>query len=311
MVWSTEQTTVWQLAAKQHGVISRFQLGELGLSRRAVEHRIAIGRLHPLTRGIYAVGRPEVSRHGKWMAAVLSCDPRFGSHADTPGISVGLSHVTAAALWGIVNDARGPIELTTVGSAPVRRPGLRVHRRLSLPPERFVLRKRIPVTDLVQTLVDLAAALNGPALERTINEADRLDLIDPEALRAQLPEHGGEPGVVRLRSRLDRHIFRLTDSELERRFMALVRQAGLPPPLTQQWLNGYRVDFYWPRLGLVVETDGLRYHRTPTAQSRDLRRDRAHVVAGMSRLRFTHWEVVHEAVEVVRTLSGVMAKLRT
>lgn len=240
------------------------------------------------------------------------------------GIRVGLSHGSAAALWGIANYPRGPIELTVPGAAPIRRPGLRVHRRPALPPERFVLRQRIPVTDLIQTLVDLAAvsgrrtgSAGGPtrlgdgALERMVNEADRLDLIDPEGLRAELAGHRGEPGVARLRSLLDRHTFRRTDSELERRFLALVRRGGLPPPRTQQWLNGFRVDFHWPELGLVVETDGLRYHRTPGQQREDRRRDRIHAAAGLLALRFTHWEVAREPDEVAQTLVGVMAKLKS
>jgi very-short-patch-repair endonuclease len=35
-------------------------------------------------------------------------------------------------------------------------------------------------------------------------------------------------------------------------------EAGLPLPLTKQMVNGFEVDFYWPDLGLVVETDGKR-----------------------------------------------------
>ena len=72
-------------------------------------------------------------------------------------------------------------------------------------------------------------------------------------------------------------------------------EAGLPLPLTKQIVNGFEVDFFWPDLGLVVETDGLRYHRTPSTQTRDARRDRAHTLAGMTPLRFTHYEIKYEA----------------
>ena len=70
-----------------------------------------------------------------------------------------------------------------------------------------------------------------------------------------------------LRELLDRSNFSLTDSELERRFLPLAHSAGLPPPQTRRRVNGFRVDFFWPELGLVVETDGLTYHRTPVAQA--------------------------------------------
>lgn len=147
-------------------------------------------------------------------------------------------------------------------------------------------------------------------LEAAINEADKLDLIDPEALRAAVQTLPRRPGLATRRRTLDRHTFRLTDSELERCFLPIVRRAGLPPPLTQQRVNGYRVDFYWPELDLVVETDGLRYHRTPAQQTADHRRDQAHAAAGVERLRFSRAQVRYEPVHVERTLHAVAERLR-
>lgn len=131
----------------------------------------------------------------------------------------------------------------------------------------------IPVTSPIQTLIDLSFLLDRRGVERSINEADKYDLVHPPELRAALEERTGEPGVARLRHILDRRTFRLTKEELERRFLPLAREAGLPTPLTGQWVNEFEVDFYWPDLGLVVETDGLRYHRTPAEQARDRLRD--------------------------------------
>src|SRR4051794_35587374 len=62
-------------ARLQHHVISRPQLLALGVSRHAIENMVARGRLHPLFRGVYAVGRPQVSWRGWWTAAVLACGP--------------------------------------------------------------------------------------------------------------------------------------------------------------------------------------------------------------------------------------------
>jgi very-short-patch-repair endonuclease len=106
-----------------------------------------------------------------------------------------------------------------------------------------------------------------------------------------------------LRRLLDRDTFVLTESRLEQLLLPLARAAGLPLPQTQVWLNSYRVDFYWPDLGLVVETDSLRYHRTPAKQAEDLRRDQAHIVAGRMPLRFTHWQVRYEPDYVRKTLA--------
>ena len=108
-----------------------------------------------------------------------------------------------------------------------------------------------------------------------------------------------------LRELLDRRTFRLTDSELERLFLPIAREAGLSPPQTGVWLNGYEVDFYWPELGLVVETDGLRYHRTPAQQAKDRLRDQVHMAAGLRPLRFTHAQVAFEPHHVRTTLVAV------
>ena len=180
-----------------------------------------------------------------------------------------------------------------------------MHRRPNLRPSDVTTRDGIPVTSPVRTLVDIARHLDGASLERAINQADTLELIDPEALFTALKEYSGQPGVGRLRGILGRHTFRLTDSELERRFLLLVADAGLPIPVTGIRLNGFRVDFYWPHLALVVETDGLRYHRTPAQQARDHLRDQAHTAAGMTPLRFTHAQVCFEPDYVRKTLGAV------
>lgn len=170
-------------------------------------------------------------------------------------------------------------------------------------------RDGIPVTSLACTVVDLAASLRRDELEAAVNAADRQGLADPEQLRAQVGQMPSRPGLVAVKRLLDRHTFTLTDSELERRFLPLVRKAGLPRPQTRQRLNGFRVDFHWPAPRLVVETDGLRYHRTPAQQARDRRRDQVHAAAGWTPLRFTHAQVCFEAAYVVATLKAVAKRL--
>jgi hypothetical protein len=135
-------------------------------------------------------------------------------------------------------------------------------------------------------------------LERAVNEADKRDLIDPESLRAALERYAGECGVRRLRALLDRDTFRLSDQELEVLFRPIAESAGLPTPETKVHVNGFEVDFFWPQLGLVVETDGLRYHRTAATQSRDALRDQTHTAAGLATLRFTHRQVKYESRHV-------------
>ena len=158
---------------------------------------------------------------------------------------------------------------------------------------------------MVCTLIDLAARLPRNQVEAAISEADKLDHIGPDRLREALHDVGRRRGVGPLRTVLDRRTFVLTDSELERRFLPLARRAGLPKPQTRVYVNGFRVDFFWPDLGLVVETDGLRYHRTAAQQTRDRRRDQAHTMAGFTPIRFTHAQVRYEPDHVMDVLAAV------
>jgi very-short-patch-repair endonuclease len=284
----------WGLARSQHGVVTHEQLLALGLSAKAIRHRIAKGRVHPVFRGVYAVGRPELTRYGRWMAAVLSCGPEAV-----------LSHESAAALWEIRADRSGRIEVSVPAHVARRRPGIVVHRRAELPAGELTQHKGIPVTGPALTLLDLAGRLGRDSLEAAINEADKFDLIDPEALREALDGLGRRRGVALLRETLDRRTFTLTRSMLERLLLPIASRAGLSRPQTGVEVNGFVVDFYWPELGLVVETDGLRYHRTPAQQARDRLRDQAHLAAGMTPLRFTHGQVAFEPDHVERTLRRV------
>jgi very-short-patch-repair endonuclease len=184
-----------------------------------------------------------------------------------------------------------------------------VHRLAGL--ETYVMHHHnIPVTDLVNTIVDIAPGLARNDLEGAVNEADKRGLIDPETLRAALDDLPPRPGVRILRETLDRRTFVLTESALERYFLPIARRAGLTElPLTGAYLNGHKVDFYWPRLGLVVEVDGLTYHRTPAQQATDRRRDQAHLAAGLTPLRFTHGQIRYESGHVEQVLAEVTNRL--
>jgi len=295
------------LAARQHGVVSRQQLLALGLTRRGIEHRVARGRLRPVARGVYAVGRPEIDRRGRWMAAVLACGPtRAAALSDEP--TAVLSHWSAAAHWGLAGECtQVDVSARTCSHREVT--GVRLHRRGGLRPEDVTVHDGIPVTTPIQTLIDLAGEMDDRRLERAVNKADRLDLVDPETLLRALSSYSSRRGVARLRSLLGARVFRLTDSELERRFLRLVRRVNLPVPRTGARLNGFKVDFYWPELGLVVETDGLRYHRTPAQQACDRERDQAHTAAGLTQLRFTHAQIFRDPARVGQILRAVVRRL--
>jgi predicted transcriptional regulator of viral defense system len=289
---------VWNLVRCQHGVVSRRQLLNLGLTAMAIRHRVKTGRLHPVRRGVYAVGRPQVTREGRWMAAVLICGPEAV-----------LSHRSAAALLGFGEEHPGYIEISIRRHGRPRCPGIRTHDRPGLWNRDVEVHLGIPVTSPVRTFLDLATVTGPVTLERAINEADKLDVIDADSLRKALDDHPGQPGICLLRHVLDKDTFRLSDDELERLFRPLAAAAGLPAPLTKHMVNKFEVDFFWPDLGLVVETDGWRYHRTPSAQTRDALRFQVHVANGLTPLRFSHYQVKYEPRHIREILTKTVANL--
>jgi predicted transcriptional regulator of viral defense system len=167
--------SIWALARRQHGVVTRAQLVERGVTRAGISHRTRIGRLHRLHCGVFSVGTPDVSQLGRWMAAVLAC-----------GTNAALSHQSAAELWGIRSPRGGRIEVSVPIERKPRVREVRVHRRRALTPSDSRVRHRIPVTSPARTLTDLATRVSVPELEAAINQADKLDLIRPDLLRAAL-----------------------------------------------------------------------------------------------------------------------------
>ena len=227
------------------------------------------------------------------MAAVLTC-----------GEGAALSHDSAAALYGIRAQRRGPIHVSVPSQRDPRRRGIRLHRRTHIETGRH---KGIPVTSPSQTVIDLAPTMTERQVERLIDEADKLDLVHPEDLRQSAAEKGGV-GASKVRALLDKRAFLLTDSELERLFIPIAEQAGLSKPETQVELNGHRIDFVFRAEGIAVETDGARYHRTPSQQRRDRVREHALALAELFPIRFTHDQIAHEPVYVAGVLRGLSSK---
>jgi very-short-patch-repair endonuclease len=281
------------LVARQYGAIARWQLLDRGYNDDAINHWIRKKRLHPVFAGVYAVGRPELSRHGMWMASVLAS-----------GRSAVVSDEPAGALWGIWRYTAALVVSVPASERP-RNPGIRVHRRAHI---YATTHQRIPVTTPAATLVDLAARHPRSEIEAAVNEADIRGVITVQALREELDRMPRMPGLAKLKATIDRKTFSFTRSGLERAFLPIARRAGLTNLLTRVYVNGYEVDFYEPDLGLVIETDGGTFHRTPAQQAADRRRDHAHLAAGMTPLRFTHGQVRYERAYVFETLTTIAAR---
>jgi very-short-patch-repair endonuclease len=281
------RAAAWALARQQEWVISGEQLRGLGFSPEAIQHRLDSGRLHSLWRDVFAVGRPDVTDRGRWIGALLAC-----------GEDAALSHESAGASCGMWRGDTNLVHVSLPSDRRVRLEGIRPHRRDPMPPTTTVDGSRL-ITPLF-TIIDLAAHLDEKPLTRALNEADRLDLVDPDELASLVESLRNRRGIRKLRSLLSDYT--RTDSDLEGRFLALARQAGLPQPQTQIELHGHRVDFYWPDLELVVETDGLTYRRTPAQQAADRKRDQTLTAAGLRCVRFPNQQVRAEPADVIAVL---------
>jgi very-short-patch-repair endonuclease len=272
------------LAAGQYGVVTRAQTLALGLTRHGVAHRVGAGRLHAAHRGVYAVGHPALSPHGRRLAAVLAC-----------GDGAWLSHRSAAVLYGLLPDVAGPLHVTV----PVRRrapTGVVLHRSRDAPGLR---RERIPVTTPARTILDLAATGPEHELARAVEEA-RLRRLVTDGQLERLAGH--RRGARALRELLDGEPS-LTRSEAERVLLALVHRAGLPRPQTNVRVGRHEVDALWPAERLVVEVDGFAFHSSREAFERDRARDGDLQAQGLRVLRVT-WRRLTERPEAVAALLG-------
>ncbi len=204
--------------AGQHHVMTLEQLEQLGLSARAVRHRMAAGRLGRLHRGIYAIGRPTTA--GRWMAAVL-----------VAGDGAVLSHRSAAALWNLRGDMRSRIDVTVAGGNGRGRARIDFHSAANLEPSDVDVRDGIPCTSLARTLVDLASVVHRRSLERAVDRAEELREFDLGTLRAMIARCRKRRGAARLASVLDAYEGPATTrSEMEERLLELISRAGLPRP---------------------------------------------------------------------------------
>ena len=255
------------------------------------------GRLFTLWPGVYAVGRPHVSQKGRWKAATLACGP--GSALDGE---------SGAALWAVRSNEGREIEVAVPGDGGRGLAGISVRRVRGLA-DHVTEVDGIPILSLPSVLVELARRLSSGSLEAAVSEADKLDLMHVDRLREEIEAQRGRPGVAALRTLIDRATFRYSDSELERAFRHIIRRAGLPEPEMGRRVNGFNVDFYWPSLNFVIETDGGRFHRTAFQQTRDRRRDQAHTVADTAHLRFTHAQIRYEKAYVGDSVAKVARRL--
>jgi very-short-patch-repair endonuclease len=270
-----------RIADAQHGVISRAQLLELGLGSDAIDHRVRIDRLRRVHRGVYAIVGPRLmTRHGRWMAAVLACGP-----------GAVLSYRAAAALWGIRGGTRVEV---TVPRGRKARPGIQLHYA-NLPADEVTVHHGIPTTTVPRTLLDLSAVVQRDELRSAFRQAEQLGLRDPVWVGQLVERYPRKPGTPILKAVFEELLsgLNIVRSEFEERFQAFLLNAGLPRPLTNVRIEGMEVDCAWPDQRLIVELDGRSVHDTAAAFEEDRARDRRLEAAGWRVVRVT-WRQLHK-----------------
>jgi hypothetical protein len=286
-------------AEPRHDVLSYAQLLETGLRPGGIETRTASGRIHLVHRGVYAIGRRRLRREGVWLAAVL---------AGGPGAV--LSQRSAAALWGLVPADGVRVDVTVPSrNGRSRRDGIAIHRPRVAPAEHeCTVHDAIPVTTPARTMFDLAGVVSPTTLRRAIERSETLRLFDLRSVERVIAEHLHHPNARRLATALDLADPAPTRRELERLFLDLCRDHGLPRPEVNVLLAGLEVDFLWRAAALVVETDGFETHGTRAAFERDRKRDATLALAGIRVLRFTYRRVTREPASVAATVAAVLAR---
>ena len=268
------------LASRPHGIFTTAELEAAGVARASIVDRVRAGRLHRLHRGVYSIVPFRLLRvEGRWLAAVRAC-----------GEGAVLSHPAAAALWEMRAIPSGPVHVsvpTTAGRR--RREGIAIHRSSTLGlPGQVTVRKEIPVTTPARTLSDLRRTLPKEQYLAALRRAERQDFDTGPHRYPDDPE----------------------PSEIERRMLALCRRHSLPPPLTQQIIGPYTIDFLWPQASLIVETDGWETHGTRSAFESDRSRDAWLTARGYRVVRFTWGQLTAEGPTVARTLRQILGVRR-
>jgi very-short-patch-repair endonuclease len=280
--------------AARHWVVSARELAQDGFSEEEIAHRAATGILNRVHRGVYAVGRPELSFEGACLAALLAC-----------GDGCAVSHRPAGRLHGFLS-CNGMIHVSGPRSLEGH-PGLIVHRPRSLPPADLTSVEGIPVTSVARTLLDLSPGQPVDRIGGWIHEAVVQRRFDPRDAWAVLNRHRHHRGRRRLAAALAVEVAP-TRSGLEDAFLAIVRRALLPEPVVngKLWsgIEPEEIDFHWPDRRLIVETDGGRYHATRWRQRRDAAKD--------ERFRAQGWEVWRiPELDITLDSAGIASRLAT
>jgi very-short-patch-repair endonuclease len=289
------------LAASQHGVVSRAQLHELGLSDSLIKERTR-RTLWPLAKDIYAVGHPGLSRRGVGQAALLWA-----------GAEAGLSCDTSARVWEMVaRSTDGPVHVSTPNrQAPRLKPpaGVQLHRPTNLRPADIVVHRGVRVTTPERTLIDLLPSSSVAEITRMLEQTVTALGRSPDDLHAWGHALSRAPGRPKLLRALDEIAGpAVIRSEFESRFRTLCQEAGLPPAHTNYRLGRWELDAAWLDQRVAVELDSWRWHGGRWQFHRDRRKGLDISRAGFELIRLSWPQLKYDQTDVIEALRYALAR---
>jgi very-short-patch-repair endonuclease len=274
----TVEEEVARIASARHGVVTRTQLLDAGITRREIGWRLRRGDLIRVHRGVYRVGHRAPSIDAGYLAAVLAS-----------GEGALLCGRAAAHLLRLTRGAAPPPEVITRTERRVD--GVKTHRsRAAVDGRDATVVRGIPVTTVARTLVDISSELSLDALARACHEAGVRYGTTPRAVEAVLARRPNNPGAKKLRRVIHGDIH-VTLSKLESHFLEQLRNEHLALPITNKPAGGRRVDCRWPDHHLTVELDGYRFHNSRHSWEQDRRREREARARGDDFRRYTYGDV--------------------
>jgi hypothetical protein len=277
-------------------VVATWQLAELGYGRNAVAKAARVGRLHRVHRGVYVVGQRGLTWHGRCMAAVLASHPSV------------VSHLSAAWLWGLLRRRPETIHITCRSPRPRKR--LFVVHTADLTRVDLARREGIPVTSLSRTVLDVAVTSRARTVRRHVQLAEDLKVFDLREMEDLLERTKGHRGQAKVRAALELYDERpvFTRSGLERRFLDVVREAGLPEPAMNSFVAGYEIDAWWEAERFGVELDVYETHGSRLSFEEDRERDDALLLVGIETTRVTGPRLDREPGAVVDSVRRHLAR---
>jgi len=289
-----------QRAANQHGLITRFQAAELGISKSQWHRLNNRGLLLPIYPNVSAIFGFPPTRHQSILAAVLSGD----------GLGIA-SHRTAAALWGIWTPKEGePIDIIKLGRkrmTPVV--GVHFHHPRDHEDIAPIKREKIRTTSAARTLLDFAAVepYKLPlATEKMLINAD----ISRDRLIAAVARHSerGRSGIGPMRDLLATwpYASKPADSVLELEMQRLLGRHEFPKFETQIPIGPFRADLGWPEWKVASETDGWGKYERREDFERLAERDIYFQKQGWLIAHFTWRDIKGRSRYVVQTLRDLL-----